>query len=73
VRTRPGKDTLLAPYALEALEKAYAGLTKDLGIEPAHKIRVEIYDSAKSLAHVSPLTVDQIKNSGPSRSASTAG
>ena len=64
VRTRPGKDTLLAPYALEALEKAYAGLTKDLGIEPAHKIRVEIYDSAKSLAHVSPLTVDQIKNSG---------
>ena len=64
VRTRPGKDTLLAPYALEALEKAYAGLTKDLGIQPAHKIRVEVYDSAKSLAHVSPLTVDQIKNSG---------
>jgi tetratricopeptide (TPR) repeat protein len=64
LRTRPGKDTLLAPYALEALEKAYAGLTKDLGIQPGHKIRVEIYDSAKSLAHVSPLTVDQIKNSG---------
>ncbi len=64
LRTRPGKDTLLAPYALDALEKAYAGLTKDLGIEPAQKIRVEIYDSAKSLAHVSPLTVEQIKNSG---------
>ena len=64
IRTRPGKDTLLAPYALEALEKAYAGLTKDLGIEPAHKIRVEIYDSARSLAHVSPLTIEQIKGSG---------
>jgi tetratricopeptide (TPR) repeat protein len=64
VRTRPGKDSLLGPYALEALEKAYAGLTKDLGIQPAHKIRVEIYDSAKSLARVSPLTVEQIKNSG---------
>ena len=64
VRTRPGKDTLLAPYALEALEKAYAGLTKDLGVQPAHKIRVEIYDSARSLAQVSPLTVEQIKNSG---------
>ncbi len=64
LRTRPGKDTLLAPYALDALEKAYAGLTKDLGIEPAQKIRVEIYDSARSLAHVSPLTVEQIKNSG---------
>ena len=64
LRTRPGKDTLLAPYALDALEKAYAGLTADLGMEPAHKIRVEIYDSARSLAHVSPLTVEQIKNSG---------
>ena len=64
VRIRPGKDALLAPYALEALEKAHAGLTKDLGFDPGHKIRVEIYDSAKSLAHVSPLTVDQIKNSG---------
>jgi tetratricopeptide (TPR) repeat protein len=64
LRTRPGKDTLLAPYALEALEKSYAGLTKDLGIEPPQKVRVEIYDSARSLARVSPLTVDQIKNSG---------
>jgi len=64
LRTRPGKDTLLAPYALEALEKAYAGLTKDLGIEPPQKVRVEIYDSARSLARVSPLTIDQIKNSG---------
>lgn len=64
LRTRPGKDTLLAPYALSALEKAYAGLTKDLGVNPPGKIRVEVYDSAKSLAHVSPLTVEQIKASG---------
>ena len=64
LRTRPGKDTLLAPYALDALEKAFAGLTKDLGVQPAAKIRVEVYDSAKSLAHVSPLTVEQIKASG---------
>src|SRR5205085_10702180 len=64
LKTRPGKDTLLAPYALAALEKAYAGLTKDLGLQPAAKIRVEVYDSARSLARVSPLTVEQIKNSG---------
>ena len=64
LRTRPGKDTLLAPYALAALEKAYAGLTKDLGVSPGAKIRVEVYDSAKSLAQVSPLTVEQIKASG---------
>ena len=64
LKTRPGKDTLLAPYALAALEKAYAGLTKDLGVVPPGKVRVEIYDSARSLAHVSPLTVEQIKASG---------
>jgi tetratricopeptide (TPR) repeat protein len=64
LKTRPGKDTLLAPYALSALEKAYAGLTRDLGVSPPTKIRVEVYDSAKSLAHVSPLTVEQIKASG---------
>ncbi|HEX4385529.1 MAG TPA: tetratricopeptide repeat protein [Myxococcales bacterium] len=64
LKTRPGKDTLLAPYALGALEQAYAGLTKDLGVTPAAKVRVEVYDSAKSLAHVSPLTVEQIKASG---------
>jgi tetratricopeptide (TPR) repeat protein len=64
LKTRPGKDTLLAPYALDALEKAYAGLTKDLGVTPSAKIRVEVYDTAKSLAHVSPLTVEQIKASG---------
>lgn len=64
LRTRPGKDTLLAPYALAALEKAYAGLTKDLGVTPPGKVRVEVYDSARSLAHVSPLTVEQIKASG---------
>jgi tetratricopeptide (TPR) repeat protein len=39
-------------------------LTQDLGVTPSAKIRVEIYDSAKSLARVSPLTVEQIKNSG---------
>jgi tetratricopeptide (TPR) repeat protein len=64
LKTRAGKDGLLAPYALAALEKAYAGLTRDLGVTPASKIRVEVYDSAKSLAHVSPLTVEQIKASG---------
>jgi tetratricopeptide (TPR) repeat protein len=64
VRTRPGKDALLAPYALDALEKAWAALTKDLGYQPAARIRVEVYESAQALAHVSPLTVAEIKASG---------
>ena len=64
IRTPKGKDALLAPYALAALERAYAGLTQDLGLQISHKIRVEVYETAKSLAHVSPLTVEQIKTSG---------
>ena len=64
LRTPKGKDALLAPYALAALERAYAGLTQDLGLQVPHKIRVEVYESARSLAHVSPLTVEQIKTSG---------
>ncbi len=64
LRTPKGKDALLVPYALAALERAYAGLTQDLGIKLGAKIRVEVYESAKSLAHVSPLTVEQIKTSG---------
>ena len=64
LRTHPGKDALLAPYALEGLEKAYAALTADLGINSSEKIRVEVYESAQALARVSPLTVAEIKASG---------
>ncbi len=64
VYTRPGKDALLVPYALEALEKAYAALTRDLGYSPPAKVRVEVYETAQALARVSPLTVAEIKASG---------
>jgi tetratricopeptide (TPR) repeat protein len=64
LRTRPGKDALLVPYALDALEKAYAALTQDLGFEADAKVRVEVYESAQALARVSPLTVAEIKASG---------
>ena len=57
-RAKAEKDRILAPYALDALEKAYSALTQDLGYQPDFKIRVEIYDSAKALARVSPLTVE---------------
>ena len=64
VYTRPGKDALLFPYALEALEKAHAALTQDLGYSPPGKVRVEVYETAQALARVSPLTVAEIKASG---------
>jgi tetratricopeptide (TPR) repeat protein len=64
LRTKADKDALLAPYALDALERAWAALTRDLGYEPPGKVRVEVYDSAQALARVSPLTVAEIKASG---------
>ena len=64
VYTRPGKDALLVPYALEALEKAWSALTQDLGYAPPSKVRVEVYETAQALARVSPLTVAEIKASG---------
>ncbi|HYV65675.1 MAG TPA: tetratricopeptide repeat protein [Myxococcales bacterium] len=64
VYTRPGKDALLVPYALEALEKAWSALTQDLGYAPPGKVRVEVYETPQALARVSPLTVAEIKASG---------
>ncbi len=61
---RPGKDAVLAPYGLEALEKQYAALEADLGYAPPGKVRVEVVDDAKALARVSTLTVEAIKTSG---------
>ncbi len=64
LRTKADKDALLAPYALDALERAWAALTRDLGYEPPGKVRVEVYESPQALARVSPLTVAEIKASG---------
>jgi tetratricopeptide (TPR) repeat protein len=61
---RPGKDAVLAPYGLEALEKQYAALESDLGYAPPGKVRVEVVDDAKALARMSTLTVQAIKTSG---------
>ncbi|MGI5865844.1 MAG: peptidase MA family metallohydrolase, partial [Myxococcales bacterium] len=60
----PGKDAVLAPYALEALEKAYAALAEDLGYAPPGKIHVEVYHDARALSRVSTLSLEAIKTSG---------
>ncbi|MFN7131266.1 MAG: hypothetical protein ACK4N5_04240 [Myxococcales bacterium] len=63
-RYKPGKDAILAPYALEALEKQYRALQSDLGYVPPAKIRVEVVDDATALSHVSTLSLEAIKTSG---------
>jgi tetratricopeptide (TPR) repeat protein len=60
----PGKDALLAPYALDALEKAYAALGQDFDDHAAEPVRVEIYPEVADLAKVSTLTMKEIETSG---------
>ncbi len=60
----PGKDEVLAPYALEALEAIRAAMQEDLGHLPTGKIRVEVVNDARELAKVSTLTYEQIRTTG---------
>jgi tetratricopeptide (TPR) repeat protein len=64
VRTPPGKDELLAPIALDALEQAYDRITVAFDYVPKHKIAVDILHDARGLANVSTLTVKEIETSG---------
>ncbi len=64
IQYAPGKDALLAPYALDALERAYAALGEDFGDRPAEPVRVEIFPEVSDLAKVSTLTLKEIETSG---------
>lgn len=60
----PGKDEVLVPWALEALEAQRAALEKDLGYAPPEKIRVEIVNDASELSKVSTLSKEAIRTTG---------
>lgn len=64
VHYAPGKDAILAPYALDALERAYAALGEDFGDRPKARVRVEIFPEVADLAKVSTLTLKEIETSG---------
>jgi tetratricopeptide (TPR) repeat protein len=59
-----GKDEVLVPYLLEALEAQRAALQKELGHAGAAKVRVEILESPSDLARLSSLTEGEIRASG---------
>ena len=59
-----GKDAVLVPWALEALEAVRSALEKDLGYAPPGKVRVEIVSSASELAKVSTLSKEAIRTTG---------
>jgi len=60
----PGKDAVLVPWALEALERARAALEQDLGYAPPGKVRIEFVNTARELSKVSTLSWESIKTTG---------
>ena len=59
-----GKDAVLAPWALDALEKMRSALEVDLGYAPPGKVRVEVVGSAGELSQVSTLSKEAIRTTG---------
>ena len=59
-----GKEEVLVPYLLEALEAQRAALEKDLGWVPPGKVTVEILENTRDLARLSTLTEEEIKTTG---------
>jgi tetratricopeptide (TPR) repeat protein len=60
----PGKDAVLAEYALEILGKADRALQEAFSLPLPAPLRIEIYASPETLARVSALTAEQIKTTG---------
>lgn len=64
VRFSAGKDEILAGWALETAEAARERIGELLGWRPKSRVVIEIYPGASTLAEVSSLTKEEIKNSG---------
>jgi tetratricopeptide (TPR) repeat protein len=60
----PGKDEVLAPWALETLEAQRSALLEDLGYAPPGKVRVELVNDASELARASTLSKKEIDATG---------
>lgn len=59
-----GKDEILVPYLVDALEKQRAALGEGLGTVPKARITVEIVGDVRELAQLSTLTEDEVRTSG---------
>jgi tetratricopeptide (TPR) repeat protein len=59
-----GKDEVLVPYVVEALEAQRRALLDDLGWAPQAKVTVEFLNDTRELARLSTLTDEEIKTSG---------
>ncbi len=60
----PGKDQILVPYLVEALEAQKTALERLLGVSVPGPVRVEILDGVRSLSRLTGLTEAEIRTSG---------
>lgn len=60
----PGKDEVLVPYLLDALEAQRRALEEDLGWAAPGKVKIEVLEDPRQLARMSTLTEEEIKTSG---------
>jgi tetratricopeptide (TPR) repeat protein len=60
----PGKDEVLVPYLVDALERQRAALADALGVAPAGRLAVEVVNDVKELARLTTLTEAEIRTSG---------
>lgn len=59
-----GPDRILADYALDTLERAYAVLSSELDIQSPDKIRVEIFPDSRRFIQASGLKAEEIETTG---------
>jgi tetratricopeptide (TPR) repeat protein len=59
-----GKEEVLLPYLLEALEAQRTALAQGLGTEPPGKVTVEIVTDVKQLAALSTLSEEAVRTTG---------
>jgi hypothetical protein len=60
----PGPDEILVPYAIDTLKATAEALEAELGVKMVSPVRLEIYPDAESLARVTTLSVEAIRNTG---------
>jgi tetratricopeptide (TPR) repeat protein len=59
-----GKDEVLVPYLVDALERQRAALARSLAHTPEERLSVEVVSDVKELARISTLTEQEIRTSG---------
>jgi tetratricopeptide (TPR) repeat protein len=58
------RDGILAPYALDALEKSYQAVGAELGYYPKEKVRIEVAPDAGAFNAISTLSLRDIEETG---------